>query len=135
MRAPELVIVDSSVWIEAFRVGGEPRWRLAVDGLLAADRAATCEVVMLEILRGAASAGQFEALLARMRGMHRLTLDGTSERAGLAALKLRARGQTVPPTDLLIAAAAQLHGAALLHRDKHLSLAAEALGVPEYKVG
>jgi predicted nucleic acid-binding protein len=52
-RLGRRVLIDTSVWIEAFAPGGEPSGREAVHDLVSSGRAATCEVVIAEVLRGA----------------------------------------------------------------------------------
>jgi predicted nucleic acid-binding protein len=129
MAKPELVLIDSSAWIETIRQDGDPAYGRQVDRLLTEERAATCEVVITEILRGAISEAELTALAEELRGLLRLAMDGAGEEGGRLAWALRRRGILVPTTDLLIAATARLNGAALLHRDRHLAEAAEALGL------
>ena len=123
------MLIDSSAWIEAIREAGDPDYIAHVDLLLADRRAATCEVVIVEVLQGATSAAELAMLGEQLRGLVPLAMDGAGEEAGRLAWALRRRGVTVQTTDLLIAATAHLHGAALLHRDVHLAQAAEALGL------
>ncbi len=126
---PSLVLIDSSAWIEAIRRDGDAHYLEALDQLLAGGQAATCEVVVTEVLRGATSERELLELAADLSGVNALPMDGAGEAAGRLGWTLRGRGLTVPTTDLLIAATAHLHGAALLHRDRHLAVAAEALGL------
>ena len=131
MNLDAIVLIDSSVWIEALHPRGRDDCRSLVRTLANAERAATCEVVMLELLRGTPDDEQFEALLDRLWGLEVLSMRGTGAEAARMAKQLRALGHTVPETDLLIAATARLHGVALLHRDRHLALVSQTMGIPE----
>jgi predicted nucleic acid-binding protein len=129
MASDEAVLVDSSAWIEALPAGGETSYRVAIDQLLRDARAATCEVVVAEVLRGIRPKDQLTILSGGLAAAAVLDMQGTGEEAGQLAWALRARGLTLPTTDLLIVAVARLHSAALLHRDKHLAEAANVLGL------
>jgi len=129
-----VILIDSSVWIEALRPGGRDDCRAIVRTLADTEMAATCEVVMLELLRGTSGDQQFEALLDRLLGLQVLSMQGVGAEAARLARQLKANGHTIPETDLLIAATARLHGATLLHRDRHLALASQTMGIPELPV-
>jgi predicted nucleic acid-binding protein len=124
-----LVLVDTSIWIEVLRGTASPALEGCVDGLVTARRACTCEVIVAELVAGASDEVQLQELCAGLRGTEMLGMRGAGYTAGTLSLQLRRRGATVHTTDLLIAATAHLHGAALLHRDRHLAEAAEALGL------
>lgn len=127
MTGSELVLVDSSAWIETIRQTGDRRYGRCVGRLLAEERAATCEVIVAEILQGAISERDLSELSGDLQAMVPLSMAGAGEAAGRLAWRLRQRGIRIEITDLLIAATARIHDAALLHRDKHLTAAAEAL--------
>ena len=124
-----LVLIDSTVWVEALTPGGNPSFRRLVDELLGTERAATCEVVMAEVLQGVADAEAISALVEEMGALPRLSMEGVGEIAARMALQLRGHGLIIPTTDLLIAATARQHGVAVLHRDQHLIRALPVLGV------
>ena len=88
-----------------------------------------CEVVVAEILQGAVDEREWTKLAGELGALVCLSMEGVGERAGQLALQLRRRGLSIPTTDLLIVATAQMHKAALLHRDQHLTRAAVALGL------
>ena len=123
------MLIDSSAWIEAIRAKGDPAYVAQVEHLLTSQQAATCEVVVTEVLQGATSPVELAALAEDLRGLVPLSMQGAGEEAGRLSWTLRKRGISVHTTDLLIAATAYLHGAALLHRDRHLAEAAEALSL------
>jgi len=130
--AAGLVLIDTSVWIEAIHPQGREECRIVVGQLMGDGRAATCELVIAEVLKGAATQVALAELRDGMSTLVCLDMRGAGNVAGKLALALRPQGQTIPTTDLLIAATCSLHGAAILHRDKHLSLAAEVLGLAEH---
>jgi predicted nucleic acid-binding protein len=129
---PELVLIDSSVWIEAIHPRGLPECRDLARHVMTQDRGATCEVIVAEVLKGASTEEALSTIQDGMAALRHLSMDGVGSVAGRLALTLRARGLALPTTDLLIAATCSLHGAAILHRDKHLALAVEVLGLEEY---
>ena len=112
------VLIDTSVWIEAFR-GKDPRLQETVDALLDQERVVLCGLVELEMLQGfradegALFASLFEALAYA-------EVDRQDWRAaGFLLAGLRARGITIPATDALIAALCLRHDLLLLTLDKH----------------
>lgn len=100
---------------------------LALEGQLA-----VCDVVALEILYS--TRGPTDYAL-RKDALRALTWVPTDERVGEIALatqeRLAAQGHHRRPIpDLLIAAAAQVNGATVLHYDKDFDLIAEVTGQP-----
>lgn len=126
------VLIDASVWIEALKPAGAPDLRAMVDELVANGRAAVCEVVLAEVLRGARDNLEREALAGELLATTVLSMDGAGLIAGDLALRLRRLGLSISTTDLVIATTASMHRAELFHRDAHLSQAASALGLKEY---
>ena len=111
-------LVDTSVWIEAFR-GRDQRLRETVDKLLDQERVVLCGLVELELLQGfraderALFASLFEAL-------PYAEVDRQDWRAaGFLQAGLRSRGITIPATDALIAALCLRHDLSILTLDKH----------------
>lgn len=113
------VLIDTSIWVEALDPGGDTACREKVEELIAARRAATCEIVIAELLRGAESDAHAAQLEQRLRTLRVLTVDGAGGVAAAMGRQMRASGQRL--ADLLIAAVALRHEAALLHRDRHLA--------------
>ena len=104
------------------RRDGDPEVKTRVAALLRAGTAAWCDIVRLELwsgLRGAAERKHMEELEADVVNLP--TNDAVWARARLLAQRARAKGVTVPATDLLIAACAWEHGVALEHDDAHLT--------------
>ena len=113
-------LIDSSCWVEYYRAEGNTRIQNAVEEAIESDEAATCGMIRIEILSYISRQTEYNAVSQDFSGMHDLTI---APREFDAAIKigrvLRAKGVSVPSTDLLIAATAICHSAILLHCDKH----------------
>lgn len=117
-----MTLIDTSSWVDALRRDGDPEVKTRVAALMRAGTAAWCDIVRLELwsgLRGAAERKHMEELEADVVNLP--TNDAVWARARLLAQRARAKGVTVPATDLLIAACAWEHGVALEHDDAHLT--------------
>jgi len=80
----------------------------------------------MEILRGAPSKKVFEQLRNNLLALPFLTIsDKVWASSYDLGYNLRIKGLTVPPTDLIIAAAAIHNNIPVLHRDKHFELIAK----------
>lgn len=115
-----MILADTSAWVEFLRATGSSA-HLRLRELIAGEgELATTEVVMMELLAGAADTEEL-ARLRRLLGRFRLLpVEGLADYEAAADLYRRCRvgGETVRKlTDCLIAAVALRHGAALLHRD------------------
>lgn len=113
----ELVLIDSSAWIEFFR-GAEPVAGL-VDQVLVEGGAAVCGVVELELRQGIRPEER-DMVLPLLEAATRLpTEEADWAQAGDLLAFLRRRGITIPGTDGLIAQLALRHEAVLLENDGH----------------
>lgn len=130
-----MVLVDSSIWIEAARRGGDLGAKVALEGLLEAYEATLCDPVRLEVLGGA-----------RREDRRRWTtgfavipfLPVTKETWSLAvehAWKYRDAGLVVPWNDVLVASLSLQHGCRVYARDTHFERMSEVLGVRLYRPG
>lgn len=121
-----MVLIDSSVWIEVMRAGGDENLRARVIALIEAGTAAWCPAIRLELWPGAKGRKEVE----RLTELRTLVADLTItlevwERAIQLAGRARSAGVNCPYPDLLVFACAQMHGVELLHQDRHMdSLAA-----------
>ena len=124
------VLVDTSAWILALKIGPSDRVRGVIDGLLAAGRIAIIPIIRLELLGGARSQAEFQRLDRRLSALHQLPLAQAEwdESAGLS-FKLRRTGMTVPYIDVIIAAVAILHGLPLIHANRHFDLIADEVAL------
>jgi predicted nucleic acid-binding protein len=115
-----LVLIDTSAWIEFFRVRGEVAMRERVISLMRGRNAAWCEIVRLELWNGAK--GQKEITELEQMESNATLLPITSEVWTLAdrlARIARMSAKTFPVTNLLIEACARHYGAEILHKDQH----------------
>lgn len=97
---------------------GDAACRDAVRQLVATGQAATREVVIAEVLRGAGDEREALELEEALREVHALTCDGVGPTAAAMGRRLEAPRERL--ADLLIAAVAFEHRVALLTRDRHL---------------
>lgn len=123
-------LADSSVWSKTRSHQALAEW---FNGEVRAGRIQTCGVVVLELLRSARNAAAYQEQSDLLSVLDQCP-QGTPElrRAGAVQgmLARRGRHRGVPPADLLIAAAAEAGGIAVLHYDHDYDLIAEATGQP-----
>ncbi|MDP1571140.1 MAG: PIN domain-containing protein [Vicinamibacterales bacterium] len=113
-----MVLVDSSSWIHFLRADGDPAVRTRVEALLHAGTARWCPLVRLELWNGAGGEREKKILREFERLIPELSITpAVWDEAFDLARRCRAAGVTVPATDLLIAACARHHAAALEHAD------------------
>lgn len=130
-----MVLVDSSIWIEATRRGGDLGVKLGLKGLLDEDEAVLCSPVWLEVYGGAYKDER------RKLGFYLNCVPFRDVRpedwrnACGNTWKLRDRGVTVAMTDTLIATIALRLGYRVYARDKHFDAMAPILGLTVYKPG
>jgi predicted nucleic acid-binding protein len=117
-------------------VAGQRRGAVAAIGLneiAARGRLWSCDVVRLELIRGARNPRHMASLRNALALLPAVPIEERAwQRAfevynGLAHLR-GGRHRGVPPTDLLVAATAEAHGLAVLHDDAHFDLIAEVTG-------
>ena len=90
--------------------------------LLEAGEATWCPIVRLELWNGARGAHENRVLRDMERDLPELCIDSVVWRVAYdLARKARRRGITAPATDVLIAACARHHAAAIEHDDEHLT--------------
>ena len=122
-----MILADTSAWVEFLRATGSPvhlrlRKLIADEGDLA-----TTEVVVMELLAGAADAEGVMRLRRFLGRFELLPVEGLADYEAAAELyrRCRAGGETVRKlTDCLVAVVALRHGAALLHRDQDFEVLA-----------
>jgi predicted nucleic acid-binding protein len=115
-----VILADTSAWVEYLRATGSPA-HLRLRELIAGEgELGTTEVVVMELLAGAADTDEVARLRRLLGRFALLPVEGLADYEAAADLYRRCRtaGETVRKmTDCLIAAVALRHGAALLHRD------------------
>lgn len=129
----ELVLVDTSAWIELHRRDGDPAVKLAVRGLLDAFQAALCGPVEMEYLGGARPAER-ERLQAWCNVLPYLRNDQKLWRKTAANYALlKSKGITAPWNDVLIATLAVENNCRVYAVDKHFDAMAPILRFPLYQ--
>lgn len=131
-----MVLVDSSVWIEALRRDGRIEVKLALEGLLGEYEAAWCGPVKLEVL-GGARAQERKALAEQFCCIPYFPMaDAAWDAAKNLAWRLRDRGCTAPWNDVLIAALSIKADCRVYAVDKHFELMCGAgAGIRLYEPG
>ncbi len=114
----EKVLVDTSVWVSAFR-GKSPETVDLTRKLLNEDRVVTCGPVILEIRRGLRSKER-DRVLPLFDALIRLSFDESLwDGAGDLDASLRRKGITIPPMDILIAQVCLHHKVSFFTLDEH----------------
>lgn len=120
------VILDTSVLTRL----SEPSVRAAVEEVLETERVARTTITDLEIGFSARSGAEHDALLGFTAEIDELVVGAPEQRRALSVQRTLAerglRGRKIP--DLLIAAAAEISGAQLLHYDQDFDHIATVTG-------
>jgi predicted nucleic acid-binding protein len=129
-------LIDSSCWVDYYRPDGDPRIQAAVAEAIESDDASICGIIRVEILANIAREPEFDAVSEDFSGMHNLILTHLEFNTAVEIGRtLRAKGASVPATDLVIAAAAINHDAVLLHCDRHFLTIGKHSGLKQQAVG
>ena len=125
---PRRCLVDKSALARApHPVVGERLHRLGESGMLV-----TCSIVDLEVLYSARSREDYDDIADELAGFERIPIDETvMGRARAIQRSLAMIGQhRLPIPDLIIAAAAEVGGATVLHYDRDFERIAAVTGQP-----
>jgi predicted nucleic acid-binding protein len=131
-----MVLVDSSVWIEALRREGRLDVKLALESLLEEYEAAWCGPVKLEVLGGARAQdrGKLEAHFSCIPYFQ--MKDAAWDSAKELAWRLRDRGCAAPWNDILITALSLEADCRIYSVDKHFEMMRDAgAGIRLYRPG
>ena len=113
-----MLLIDTSSWIHLLRPHGDPQVRARVERALQGGEACWCPIVRLELWNGAGGEREKKVLRDFERLLPELGIDDDVWRGAYElARKARSAGVSIPVTDLLIAACAKRHDAALEHSD------------------
>lgn len=122
MGTRDLVLIDSGIWVQFFN-RRHSREKQAVDELLDDDRAALIGPILTEVLLGFRRDEQADWVASLLRGLHFLETTWDDWRsAARMGRKLIATGQTLPLSDLVLAAVALRHDSSLYSTDPHFDL-------------
>jgi len=130
-----MVLVDSSVWIEALRREGRLDIKLAVEGLLEADEALICAPIRFKVLAGARPEDREQ--IARHLSMvpDRPCGDDDWSRSTRLAWKCRDAGVSIPLEHALIASIALHDGIRIFANDEAFNGICSLTGLPRYVPG
>jgi predicted nucleic acid-binding protein len=130
-----MVLVDTSIWIDFFQ-SSESKAAIALEALIKDhNRVALCGIVLQEVLQGIRNRKNFE--LVRERLLKFPYVEANRDAWLLAASlyrDLRAKGITMPPVDVTIAAVAIQNDMSLFSRDAHFDEVAKVSGLKLYGV-
>ena len=131
-----MVLVDSSVWIEAIRRDGSLNVKLALENLLEEYEAAWCGPVKLEVLGGARLQDR-EQLESHFSCIPYFPMmDAAWDSAKKLAWRLHDRGCTAPWNDILIAALSVKADCRVYAVDKHFEqMQSSGAGIRLYQPG
>jgi predicted nucleic acid-binding protein len=130
-----MVLVDSSVWIEAARRQGDLGCKVALESLLEEYEAAWCSPVRLEVMGGARKEER-RRLAAGFAVIPYVQVTEASWDLALEnAWRLRDAGLQAPWNDVLIASVSMEHACRVYARDKHFDLMTQAIGLRLYEPG
>jgi predicted nucleic acid-binding protein len=130
----DLVLVDTSAWIEFFRKDQKGSiTAIEVERLLSEDLVVATEPVLVELAAGVRDKKSLAQLVEMFSSFHDARV---TEQVWSAATEnvflLRSRGYTIPLADHLIATVAISYGLPLLHLDKHFGQIASVLSLKEH---
>ncbi len=130
-----MVLVDSSVWIEAARRDGSLEYKVGLEGLLEAAEAMFCGPVKLEVLGGARAqdrkrmSSYFDCI------PYRTMEDDAWEFAKDCAWRLRDKGHSLPGSDILIGSLSLQWACRVYAKDQHFETMRDVLGIRLYTPG
>jgi predicted nucleic acid-binding protein len=119
MSSPELVLIDTCIWVPFFN-RTQSREKQIVDALLDDDRAALIGPILAEILIGFRREEQADWVASVLRGLHFLQVTWNEWRfAARLGRQSMANGHAIPQSDLVIAAVAIERNIAVYTTDPH----------------
>lgn len=128
-----LVLIDTSGWICFFSRRGYAQIKGVIATLLDEDRAAIAGPMVIELVQGARTPEEKQAIKRSIQGLRWLPVtDALWHKAAEMAFRLRRKGITTSAIDILIAALAIESDCFLLHRDSHFDLIARHFGLKFY---
>lgn len=118
-----LVLIDSSLWILALKKNCPENIKKIVGDLLDKDIAATCGIILLEILQGSKGKKEYQELSEEMHALHYLEYNKDVWSTGAQlSFDLRRKGITIPTIDICIAALALYYDLTIFHADHHFEM-------------
>lgn len=130
-----MVLVDTSVWIEASRRDGDLAFKVGLENLLEEYEAAWCSAVKLEFMGGARRQDRKQLAFWFECIPYRNIEEKHWEQARELAWRLRDAGHTLPWNDILIAALALEGDMRVYAKDRHFETMAQVIGLRLYTPG
>lgn len=130
-----MVLVDSSVWIEALRRDGRLDIKLAVEGLLEADEALICAPIRFKVLAGARPEDREQIARHLSLVPDRPCVDEDWNRSTCLAWKCRDAGVAVPPEHVFVASIALHDGIRIFATDEVFHRISTLTKLPLYQAG
>lgn len=128
IMSAKLVLIDTSAWIEYLKKTSHPITR-EVESALILNVAATCQLVLAELIQGARSEKETDLILDLASVVKVLNeSESTWQEAGFLSNKLRKQGKPIALIDCYLAVLAKENKAVILTLDKHFSVIEELLG-------
>src|SRR5438105_495863 len=116
-----MVLVDTSIWIETLREGGDIGVRERVTSLVLEGEAAWCDMIRLELWHGVRGGRETKDLVELEQVVVTLPVDEAVWDNAITLAKVsRSRGLTIQSPDLVIVATAQRHGVRIDSMDAHI---------------
>jgi len=118
-----MILIDTSVWIEAFR-DGSSRAAQVLTRSLEEGKVVISGIILVELLQGARTKKEYNLLLKRLKVVPVLNPDNdTWKQAAKLAFHLKRKGVTIANSiDIIIAAIAIQNKLQLYSFDKHFAL-------------
>jgi predicted nucleic acid-binding protein len=130
-----MVLVDSSIWIEASRRAGRLEVKVGLEGLLEEYEALLCPPVRLEVLGGARREERHKLAYFFDCLPYREMPDSAWQETIHLAWQLADLGFRIPWNDLLIGTLARLWNMRVYALDTHFEILKEQAGVKLYQPG
>jgi predicted nucleic acid-binding protein len=120
-----MVLVDSSIFIEYYRLKGSPAIRTALKSAIDADLVTVNGMIQVEVLGYVPAQSNLSKLMQDFKDFHWLDLQEVDfDFATEIGFFMRRKAFTVPATDLIIAASAMRADIDLFHMDGHYDMLA-----------
>ena len=121
-----LFLVDTSAWLFALKKDFMPAVKNRIYDLLNENAVITTGIIKLELLGGTRTKNEFQRLKTRLDALDTIYTDKSLWNGACdLAFTLRRKGITIPYTDIMIAAAALITEATVLHADVHFDMISE----------
>jgi predicted nucleic acid-binding protein len=130
-----MVLVDTSVWVEASRRRGDLAYKVGLENLLDAYEACLCSPVRLEFLGGSHREERKKLGFWLECIPDRSATEAHWREAMRNAWRLRDQGHTLPWNDILIATMALELDMRVYAKDAHFQLMGQIIGLRLYEPG